>query len=147
MAKSTKQSVCANRSTKSTTTDVPPVEYDHPTGAQAERAEQLLQVVSRLLASNRQLEEEVREHSATEQDLREKLESLQQLLGPDAGTFRARFGGDAGHELRTPLSTILSSASLARQYANAGNTAKRDQHLDKIRAAVSRLTEVLQYLT
>ena len=49
----------------------------------------------------------------------------------------------ASHEFRTPLSTILSSASLVAKYTSTEEQDKRDKHIQRIRSAVSNLTDIL----
>lgn len=49
----------------------------------------------------------------------------------------------ASHEFRTPLSTILSSASLVAKYTHSEEQNKRDKHIQRIRSAVSNLTDIL----
>ncbi|UII30465.1 HAMP domain-containing histidine kinase [Fulvivirga ulvae] len=49
----------------------------------------------------------------------------------------------ASHEFRTPLSTILSSASLIERYVDPGTEEKRQKHVDKIKSSISNLTAIL----
>jgi signal transduction histidine kinase len=49
----------------------------------------------------------------------------------------------ASHEFRTPLSTILSSASLVAKYKQTEEQDKRDKHIQRIRSAVNNLTDIL----
>ncbi|NJN33318.1 MAG: HAMP domain-containing histidine kinase [Saprospiraceae bacterium] len=49
----------------------------------------------------------------------------------------------ASHEFRTPLSTILSSASLSVQYTQVEQQDKREKHFEKIKSAVTTLTGIL----
>jgi PAS domain S-box-containing protein len=57
--------------------------------------------------------------------------------------LKSRFVSMASHEFRTPLSTILSSASLVAKYRLAEEQDKRDKHIQRIRSAVSNLTDIL----
>ena len=47
------------------------------------------------------------------------------------------------HEFRTPLSTILSSAELIKNYNKTVDKTKREKHLDKIKFSVEKLREKL----
>jgi signal transduction histidine kinase len=49
----------------------------------------------------------------------------------------------ASHEFRTPLSTILSSASLVAKYTEAEEQDKRDKHIQRIKSSVNNLTNLL----
>ncbi len=57
--------------------------------------------------------------------------------------LKSRFVSMASHEFRTPLSTILSSASLVAKYITTEEQDKRDKHIQRIRSAVSNLTDIL----
>ena len=49
----------------------------------------------------------------------------------------------ASHEFRTPLSTILSSASLVAKYTETEEQEKRDKHILRIKSSVTNLTNLL----
>ena len=49
----------------------------------------------------------------------------------------------ASHEFRTPLSTILSSASLLAKYIESFEQEKRDKHINRIKSSVNNLTDIL----
>ena len=49
----------------------------------------------------------------------------------------------ASHEFRTPLSTILSSASLVGKYTETDEQAKRNKHVERIKSSVNNLTNLL----
>ena len=57
--------------------------------------------------------------------------------------MKTRFVSMASHEFRTPLSTILSSASLLAKYKLTEEQDKRDKHVQRIRSAVNNLTDIL----
>jgi signal transduction histidine kinase len=50
----------------------------------------------------------------------------------------------ASHEFRTPLSTVLSSASLLEKYKTTDEQVKRSRHIDKIKSSVHHLNDILE---
>jgi signal transduction histidine kinase len=50
----------------------------------------------------------------------------------------------ASHEFRTPLSTVLSSASLLGKYITTEDQAKRERHIEKIKGSVKHLNDLLE---
>lgn len=111
----------------------------------AERTEKLSDVVNKLLATNQQLYHEIQERKAAEQSLLLLQVELQQALKKeqDLGLLKTRFVSMASHEFRTPLSTILSSASLMDQYIQTEQQDKRHRHFLKIKNSVDMLTMLL----
>jgi PAS domain S-box-containing protein len=73
-----------------------------------------------------------------EEDLRAALNKEREL-----GELKSRFVSMASHEFRTPLSTILSSASLSAQYTLTEQQDKREKHYQKIKSSVTSLTGIL----
>ena len=57
--------------------------------------------------------------------------------------LKSRFVTIASHEFRTPLSTVLSSASLITKYKSAEDDDKRLKHVGRIKSAVHNLTNIL----
>lgn len=57
--------------------------------------------------------------------------------------LKSRFVSMASHEFRTPLSTILSSASLLAKYTESDEQEKRVRHIDRIKSSVNNLTDIL----
>lgn len=57
--------------------------------------------------------------------------------------LKSRFVSMASHEFRTPLSTILSSASLLAKYTETDDQEKRDKHIHRIKSSVNNLTDIL----
>jgi PAS domain S-box-containing protein len=56
---------------------------------------------------------------------------------------RSRFLAMAAHELRSPLTTVLSSLSLMERYRTANDPAKEEQHRTRIHTMVSRMMDML----
>lgn len=110
------------------------------------RTEELSKAVNRLLSTNHDLEHEVGERRKTERALQDSKRDLQAALDREVelGDLKSRFLTLASHEFRTPLTTILSSASLIAKYADAEGQAKRERHIDRIRSAVRTLTGLLE---
>lgn len=80
-----------------------------------------------------------------EQIVHERTRSLKDALEKekDLGELKSRFVTMASHQFRTPLSTILSSAYLVKQYKEGDEQAKRERHIDRITSSVNLLTEIL----
>ncbi|HLP50275.1 MAG TPA: PAS domain-containing sensor histidine kinase [Chitinophagales bacterium] len=60
--------------------------------------------------------------------------------------LKTRFVSTVSHEFRTPLATVLSSASLLGKYTKDSDQDKRDKHIDRIKEAVKHLTSMLEDL-
>ena len=72
-------------------------------------------------------------------ELSEALDKERQL-----NEIKSRFVSMASHEFRTPLSTVLSSASLLSKYSSTNEQDKRLRHIDKIKGAVKHLNDLLE---
>lgn len=58
--------------------------------------------------------------------------------------LKSRFVTMASHEFRTPLSTILSSASLIEHYNESDESEKRLKHIHRIKSGVASLKSILE---
>lgn len=81
----------------------------------------------------------------TMRKLEESKDELTKALNKEKelGDLKGRFVSMASHEFRTPLSTILSSASLLSKYSLTEEQEKRDKHIQRIKSTVTNLTTIL----
>ena len=73
------------------------------------------------------------------QELTKALAAEQEL-----GEMKSRFVSMASHEFRTPLTGILTSAELIEAYPEGHQQAKRLRHVERIRASVTHLNDILE---
>lgn len=99
---------------------------------------------------NENLEKEVLNRTnalvETLNDLEEKKRALELSLKKEKelGELKSRFVSMASHEFRTPLTSILSSASLIGKYPKEEEQDKRVRHLQRIKTSVGYLTDILE---
>lgn len=103
-----------------------------------ERTEELDQTIEALEKTNKDLEEQIYVRMKAENEANKALDREREL-----NELKSRFVSMASHEFRTPLSTILSSASLIDRYDAPGNEEKRKRHVHKIKSAISNLQQIL----
>jgi len=72
-----------------------------------------------------------------EEELRISLRNEKEL-----GELKSQFITMASHEFRTPLTTVLTSIQLIKNYPT-GDVQKRDKHIARILASVNHLTDIL----
>jgi PAS domain S-box-containing protein len=75
----------------------------------------------------------------SQRELREALDKEREL-----NEIKSRFVSMASHEFRTPLSTVLSSASLLAKYTKEEEQEKRDKHINRIKGSVKHLNDILE---
>lgn len=78
---------------------------------------------------------------ASKNELTEALEKEKEL-----SELKTRFVSTVSHEFRTPLATVLSSASLLAKYTKTEEQDKRDRHVLRIKDAVKHLNTMLEDL-
>ncbi|HVZ57929.1 MAG TPA: PAS domain S-box protein [Chitinophagaceae bacterium] len=98
---------------------------------------------------NTQLEAKVEDRTLILKEALQKLEHSQRELSEaldkerELNEIKSRFVSMASHEFRTPLSTVLSSASLLARYKNSEDQVHRDKHIEKIKNSVKHLNDIL----
>lgn len=110
-----------------------------------ERTEKLVDVINKHLVTNDALKKEILERKAVEQALQKSQIEVKKALEKERelNELKSRFVSMASHEFRTPLSTILTSASLIGRYTTPGTGLKREKHVNRIKSAVGNLTGIL----
>lgn len=111
---------------------------------------ELEQMASDMRKLNAQLEVKVEERTLILKEALKKLEESQEELSDalskekQLNEIKSRFVSMASHEFRTPLSTILSSATLVSKYSRTEENDKRERHVKKIKDSVSHLNDLLE---
>ena len=111
---------------------------------------ELEKVTSDIRRLNMGLEAKVEERTVILKEALMKLEQSQKELSEaldkerELHEIKSRFVSMASHEFRTPLSTVLSSASLLAKYTGVDEQVKRDKHINRIKESVKHLNNILE---
>lgn len=107
-----------------------------------EQKQALAQMGEALKNLNEVLEQKVAERTA---ELEAAKNELATALNKERelGELKSRFVSMASHEFRTPLTSVLSSASLAGQYAERQDFESVKKHTERIKNAVNGLNSIL----
>ncbi|MFI2743584.1 ATP-binding protein [Zhouia sp. PK063] len=102
------------------------------------RTEELSTSLSNLTQLNNELEQEIKHRKLIEQRLKKALQKEKEL-----SELKTKFLSLVSHEFKTPLSGILSSATLAEKYESEEVLDKRIKHLHTIKNKVHYLNNIL----
>lgn len=114
-----------------------------------QQQKELAEINLRIENLNHELESKVhlrtKQLQATMKELENSKDELTKALNKEKelGDLKGRFVSMASHEFRTPLSTILSSASLLSKYSLTEEQQKRDKHIQRIKSSVNNLINIL----
>lgn len=114
------------------------------------KQKELEQVTSQIRKMNSDLEQKVDERTHILKEALEKLEQSQSELKEaldkerQLNEIKSRFVSMASHEFRTPLSAVMSSASLISKYTKEEEQEKRDKHIVRIKDSVKHLNDILE---
>lgn len=84
---------------------------------------------------NEELEQKVLERTSLLADALDKAN--------ESNEMKSAFVSMASHEFRTPLSAILSSATIAEKYTEGSQQEKREKHFLRIKSSVMHLVDIL----
>ncbi len=111
----------------------------------ANRTNELVSVVNRLLNTNRKLDSEIVERENAEIALLESEAQLRLSLEKELelNQLKSRFLSMASHEFKTPISTVLSSISILERYEKGEISEKKQKHFKRIKGALNHMTFML----
>jgi PAS domain S-box-containing protein len=112
--------------------------------------QQLEKITDQMRLMNADLEIKVEQRTTILKEALRRLEESQNGLSlaldkeKQLNEIKGRFVSMASHEFRTPLSTVLSSASLIEKYTTSDDQEKRSRHIEKIKNSVMHLNTLLE---
>jgi PAS domain S-box-containing protein len=115
-----------------------------------DQQKQLEKVTNDIRRMNIELEGKVEERTIILKEALQRLEQSQAELSEaldkerQLNEIKSRFVSMASHEFRTPLSSVLSSASLIAKYTTTEQQANRDKHVNRIKESVKHLNNLLE---
>jgi hypothetical protein len=104
----------------------------------SQRTEDLKNTIIKLENVNKNLQQEVQKRQQAENRIKNALAKEKEL-----NELKSKFLSLVSHEFKTPLSGILSSATLTGKYTTSDQQVKRDKHLQTIKNKVRYLTGIL----
>jgi PAS domain S-box-containing protein len=111
---------------------------------------ELEKITDKIRQLNTDLEVKVEERTLILKEALQKLEQSQEELSEaldkerQLNEIKSRFVSMASHEFRTPLTTVLSSASLLSKYTTTEDQDKREKHVQRIKNSVNNLNDILE---
>ncbi len=102
------------------------------------RTGELSESINKLEELNKNLQNEISKRKAAEEKIKDALQKEKEL-----SELKTKFLSLVSHEFKTPLSGILTSATLAEKYTENEQQDKREKHLGTIRNKVHYLNNIL----
>ncbi|HYH15253.1 MAG TPA: PAS domain-containing sensor histidine kinase [Flavisolibacter sp.] len=115
-----------------------------------QQQQQLERVSADIRELNTELEAKVEERTLILKEALQRLEQSQIELSEaldkerQLNEIKSRFVSMASHEFRTPLSAVLSSASLIAKYTTTEQQENRNKHINRIKDSVKHLNDLLE---
>jgi len=115
-----------------------------------EAEQQLLAHRDHIEQLNADLEQKVADRTHALMNTLDQLEQSKDELARalaaerELGELKSRFVSMASHEFRTPLTAVLTSATLIEKYPDSDQQDKRQKHLNRIRSTVKHLNDILE---